>query len=109
VDNLLGLEFRASVILQVKETKTNQAAPWNIYFKSIKSDIFEVFEGNWTLSQSPSGDYDDFNPTQSNLLTYSVDLKPNFLLPVLPFEWKVKANMPINLNTLRTIAEASSS
>uniref|UniRef100_A0A7S0JCC6 Uncharacterized protein n=2 Tax=Calcidiscus leptoporus TaxID=127549 RepID=A0A7S0JCC6_9EUKA len=79
----------------------------SIEFKLVDSLMFAAFNGVWRLapySRAPSRT----DPTKYEYTTklfYMVDITPKGLVPVPALEWRIREDVPINLQSVKIAAE----
>ena len=84
-----------------------------IDFKLVDSMMFSSFDGYWLLRyHSRSRYFDDESKTYKfkyrTLLTYSVYVRPQGVVPVLALEWRIREDVPTNINAVKVAAESLS-
>jgi isocitrate dehydrogenase len=97
---IIGFDFRASLLMDMTEQPCVEmdgltCQQCRILFKLVESQMFQAFDGSWTLTHhSLRREYDTTiqrrveKPTTK--LTYDVTVQPKGPVPVLALEWRVK-------------------
>jgi carbon monoxide dehydrogenase subunit G len=87
--------FQKKVSVQMKVWGENFK---HLYFKQIAGD-FKVYQGKWILVSYPKG--------QGTFLTYTADVKPDFLASAVLVKSIQKRDCPLVLSAIKKQAEAS--
>mmetsp|Transcript_12877 Transcript_12877/g.22089 ORF Transcript_12877/g.22089 Transcript_12877/m.22089 type:complete len:231 (-) Transcript_12877:218-910(-) len=95
VQNILGFQFQASVTMDMTECLDSDECR-RIVFDMVDSRDFKMFEGVWTLSRLTS---------KVTKLNYEVTISPKGLVPVAAVEWRIKEDVPTNLEALKVACE----
>lgn len=79
-------------------------------FKLVDSLMFSSFEGSWNLryhSRTPKVDREsgEMAYQYKTLLTYSVFVRPKGPVPVVALEWRIKEDIPTNLEGMKAASE----
>lgn len=100
---IAGFDFRAALTMDMQEERVDflgrrLPAP-RIAFSCYASEMFDVFTGEWRLEPLEPGG------STSTRLSYRVDITPKGMVPVLPLEWRIREDVPLNLNALKRTVE----
>jgi len=95
VQSILGFQFSASVVMDMTEHVDTDKLR-RISFRMVDSRDFKQFEGVWRM--------ESITP-RATRLSYSVTISPRGLVPVAAVEWRIKEDVPANLEALRTACE----
>ncbi|GJQ12178.1 hypothetical protein GpartN1_g3969.t1 [Galdieria partita] len=97
VQSVLGFRFRASVILDMYEKFSEDKA--EIDFVLADSQDFDLFEGSWLMY-----------PLKRNWthLIYQVTVQPKRFVPVQAVEWRIREDVPTNLQSIKSYIESLS-
>jgi hypothetical protein len=79
-------------------------------FTLVESGMFSSFDGTWTMKcHSRVKEFDtksnQFVYRYKTQLTYSVFVKPKGPVPVIALEWRIREDIPINLEAVKIAAE----
>mmetsp|Transcript_9288 Transcript_9288/g.27966 ORF Transcript_9288/g.27966 Transcript_9288/m.27966 type:complete len:231 (+) Transcript_9288:223-915(+) len=99
VQSIFGFEFKASVVMDMKEVNTDKKDR-EIHFDMVESRDFKVFNGVWKLKSLQNG-------TATNL-RYEVEIVPRGFVPVQMVEWRIKEDIPTNLKSVKAKSESLS-
>ena len=72
-----------------------------IIFKCVDSQFFSTFDGEWKVEELPSLPTDP----PSTRVSYSVDVRPKGVVPVLALEWRIREDVPTNLRSVKLASE----
>jgi len=106
---IIGFDFSASLTMDMTEIYERDTSfpRRSIQFKLVESRFFSEFDGQWQLqvhSRRPipgkDGQY-----LYSTRLTYEVVIAPNGPVPVLPLEWRIREDVPLNLIAVKEATE----
>lgn len=109
---IVGLDFSASLTMDMEEVMEREGSAMGrraINFKLVESRFFSEFDGTWQLqvhSRRPKPD-DGEGFVYTTKLFYEVLIRPNGPVPVLPLEWRIREDVPLNLMAVKTAAETS--
>ena len=84
-----------------------QSRPSRILFSLVDSAMFASFDGEWRL-EPYSRVRSRKDPTQydyKSKLSYRVNITPKGLVPVPALEWRIKEDVPVNLQAVRVASE----
>lgn len=105
---IMGFDFSASLTMDMTEVTVDaRRGQRSIEFELVESLMFASFNGVWRLqpySRTPSRT----DPTKfeyTTKLLYRVDITPKGLVPVPALEWRIREDVPINLESVKTAAE----
>lgn len=109
---IIGFDFRASLTMDMTEDVALDSSTERLLsFKLVESTMFASFDGIWSMRSHSC--YNVADPItkqpvrrERSLLTYSVYVKPKGIVPVLALEWRIKEDIPINLQAVKIAAEA---
>jgi len=110
---IIGFDFRASVTIDMTEepVDSNRALrERQLSFKLADSFMFSSFDGSWNLryhSRIPRTDpiTQEVSYQYKTLLTYSVFVRPKGPVPVIALEWRIKEDIPTNLEGMKSASE----
>lgn len=91
--NLAGFDFRASLTMEMVEKLPQHRLEFSCY----RSFMFDKFSGKWQLSALP-GDRTG--------LSYTVTVTPKGPVPVVAIEWRIREDVPLNLQAIKLEAES---
>lgn len=101
--SVIGLDFRASVTMDMKELQRDRLLrplpQWKILFSSYESFMFQTFSGEWRLVPLSK---------ERCELAYSVDITPKGAVPIPAIEWRIREDVPPNLSAIKRESEARS-
>lgn len=102
--SVVGLDFRASLTMDMQEIRRDALLrplpSWTLKFSCHDSVMFQQFSGEWKLSTLPQ--------QQGCELRYSVDITPKGAVPVPAIEWRIREDVPPNLNAIKQVCEQAS-
>lgn len=94
--SILGFEFRASLVMDMKEVN-HCSHEWRaIEFDLVTSRDFKEFEGVWRMESIDQ---------HKTALYYSVSIIPKGLVPVRAIEWRISEDVPGNMDAVRMECE----
>ena len=110
---IIGFDFRASLTMDMTEEKEDEGKALRekkLTFKLLTSRMFDSFDGAWTLRyHSRSREYDPktqrYTVKYKTKLTYSVYVRPKGPVPVIALEWRIREDIPINLEAVKMASE----
>ncbi len=110
---IVGFDFRAALVMDMFEESNDENSSRRqkfVRFRLVESGMFSAFEGAWSLRTHSRIRKIDPNSgalsyTYNTLLTYSVLVRPKGLVPVLALEWRIREDVPPNLNAIKKAAE----
>ena len=106
--NIVGFDFRASLTMDMCELVEEGATrPTVITFDLVDSAMFASFDGEWRV-QPYSRIRSSSDPTKydyKSKLSYRVNITPKGLVPVPALEWRIKEDVPVNLQAVKAAAE----
>jgi hypothetical protein len=81
-----------------------------LYFKLAESSMFSSFDGSWSLryhsrSRKVDPTTGDMINEYKTLLTYTVFVQPRGIVPVIALEWRIREDVPLNLDAVKVAAE----
>ena len=105
---IVGFDFRASLTMDMRELVEDGASrPTRIAFNLVDSAMFASFDGEWRV-QPYSRARSRSDPTKwdyKSKLSYRVSITPRGLVPVPALEWRIKEDVPVNLEAVQAAAE----
>lgn len=116
---IIGFDFRASLTMDMYENPENFDAydesdralkQKHLGFKLVDSFMFSSFDGEWVLSTHSRSKAYDPNTKQNyyrykTKLTYMVFVRPKGPVPVAALEWRIKEDVPLNLQAMKAAVE----
>lgn len=81
--------------------------PSRITFTLVDSAMFASFDGEWRVqpySRARSGT-DPMQYEYRSKLSYRVNITPKGLVPVPALEWRIREDVPVNLEAVRVASE----
>lgn len=110
---IIGFNFRASVIMDMDEIIEGPFRQRKIDFKLVESMMFSSFDGYWQLRCHSRNRYYDqetksYKFNYKTILTYSVYVRPKGIVPVVALEWRIREDVPTNINAVKIAAESLS-
>lgn len=93
---ILGFEFRASLIMDMKEMNSMSSEWRAIDFSLVSSPDFRDFKGSWRMEHIDA---------TNTALFYTVYIVPKGIVPVRAIEWRIAEDVPQNLNAVRAECE----
>jgi hypothetical protein len=107
---IIGFDFRASLTMDMVEDFDDENRTKVLRFKLVESKMFSAFDGYWSARHhSRVRKYDnlknEFTYDYKTLLQYSVYVEPRGRVPVIALEWRIKEDVPINLQAVKAAAE----
>jgi len=101
---ILGLDFSASVTMDMTERIVRAASGAEAFvpqermigFKCVDSKFFSEFDGNWRVKEQigPDGEIE-------SVVSYVVDVRPKGPVPVAALEWRIREDVPTNLQAVK--------
>jgi len=105
---IVGFDFRASLEMDMQEISDDgPKRPSRIDFTLVDSAMFAAFDGSWRV-QPYSRSRSKADPTRfdyTTKLSYRVNITPRGLVPVPALEWRIREDVPVNLESVRIAAE----
>jgi len=107
---IAGFSFGASLILEMQEENATgelNGGVQKILFKCIDSQFFNNFDGTWTVTPLQGVTTVNGGPVLSGGATrvdYEVFIKPRGPVPVQALEWRIREDVPSNLQSVADAA-----
>ena len=104
---IVGFDFRASLTMDMTERTEDRKAGSRIMFQLVESAMFANFDGEWRV-QPYSRVRSRADPTKyeyKSKLSYRVNITPKGLVPVPALEWRIREDVPVNLQAVRVASE----
>lgn len=114
---IIGFDFRASLTMDMREennvdedNNASSSRPKRLFFTLVDSGMFSSFDGEWIVkTHSRSKQLDPASGRlvyrYKSLLVYTVYVRPKGPVPVMALEWRIKEDVPINLQAMKDAAE----
>jgi len=96
---IYGFQFGADVTMDMTENIPS-VSERKINFKCVDSMFFSEFDGEWRVQSKGDG---------TTMLYYVVDVRPKGPVPVAALEWRIKEDVPTNMEAVKAAATNRSS
>jgi hypothetical protein len=105
---ILGISFKAAITLNVLEFPPNSNGQATQKFSLVDSNIFDQFEGTWTVQTCPADIQSQTTLEDPCVIVgYSLIVRPKWFLPVVALEWLIREEVPQDLLAVKLAAEKS--
>jgi len=91
---IIGFQFGADVVMNMAESTLGDYER-KIYFQCAESLFFSEFDGEWRIES---------NRDNTTTMYYVVDVRPKGPVPVAALEWRIKEDVPTNMEAVRDAA-----
>ncbi|GMI45221.1 hypothetical protein TrCOL_g5717 [Triparma columacea] len=106
---IAGFEFGASVTMDMEERFYDNSTSERlgvremrkILFKCKDSKFFKNFDGEWKVEEIK----EEGGEGVCTKVSYSVDVRPKGVVPVLALEWRIREDVPTNLRSVKKASE----